>query len=186
MNVRLQENPFVCTQDGFHILDGQEAVNLTTEANYICQRVKISNNTIIYLDGGDKDQCPKRNELPIRQPCCLRVDAHPPTTATPYTAPPTEATTAPSKEMMSAIERARERARKLNMERFLRLSKPPATPGKAPGSTIHLSAPGEGVAHHRTQNYRPELMAYLKNAEKMKHESQIEFSEDAPTEHVTQ
>ena len=31
------ENPMVCTQDGFHVMNGNEFINLTTEANKICQ-----------------------------------------------------------------------------------------------------------------------------------------------------
>uniref|UniRef100_A0AC35GAG2 Uncharacterized protein n=1 Tax=Panagrolaimus sp. PS1159 TaxID=55785 RepID=A0AC35GAG2_9BILA len=64
MTVRLQENPFVCTQDGFHVLNGQEAINLTSEANLICQSENVHDNT---------DQCPRRKELPSPQPCCLRT-----------------------------------------------------------------------------------------------------------------
>lgn len=194
MTVRLQENPFVCTQDGFHVLNGQEAINLTTEANVICQQVSFLNNTVTYLNG-DKDQCPRRKELPARQPCCLRMIAHPPTTPAPYTAPSTEATQATeatevpttTEAVKSVFERARERARKLNMERFLRLSRPPVKDAKSDAQpTIQISAPSEDRARQRTQDYRSQLLPYLRNEAKNKSVSQpqAEFSEDAPSEQV--
>ncbi|KAE9553818.1 hypothetical protein FO519_002988 [Halicephalobus sp. NKZ332] len=186
MTVRLQENPFVCTQDGFHVLNGQEAINLTTEANVICHEVSFVNNTLTYLNG-DTDQCPRRKELPARQPCCLRMIAHPPTTPAPYTVPSTEATTTAS-TTMSVMERARERARKLNMERFLRLSRPPVKDGSKSDiqPTIQISAPSEDRARQRTQSYRSQLLPYLRNEEKNKSASQpqLEFSQDAPSEQV--
>ncbi|KAK6030712.1 leucine Rich repeat-containing domain protein, partial [Ostertagia ostertagi] len=37
LTVRLQENPMVCLQDGFHVMNGNQAINLTTEPNNICK-----------------------------------------------------------------------------------------------------------------------------------------------------
>ncbi|ETN69557.1 leucine Rich repeat-containing domain protein, partial [Necator americanus] len=37
LTVRLQENPMVCSQDGFHVMNGPQAINLTTEPNNICK-----------------------------------------------------------------------------------------------------------------------------------------------------
>uniref|UniRef100_A0A914H1S9 Uncharacterized protein n=1 Tax=Globodera rostochiensis TaxID=31243 RepID=A0A914H1S9_GLORO len=61
LTVRVQENPLVCTQDGFHVMNGREAINLTTEANLIC-KTNYANDV--------KDQCPRKPEVPLRKPCC--------------------------------------------------------------------------------------------------------------------
>lgn len=55
------ENPLVCTQDGFHVMNGREAINLTTEANLICKTDYANDVT---------DQCPRKAETPIRKGCC--------------------------------------------------------------------------------------------------------------------
>jgi Leucine-rich repeat (LRR) protein len=177
MTVRLQENPFVCTQDGFHVLNGQEAINLTSEANLICQSENVHDNT---------DQCPRRKELPSPQPCCLRTIVKT-TTMPQFTTTPEPETT----PIASEINAARERARKLNMERFWRLSHPPADIMRPHAdSTVKLSAPSnsdvdeaEEKPRHRTQSYRSQLLPYLRNNEKTK-VSTVDFSEDDKPETV--
>jgi hypothetical protein len=183
MTVRLQENPFVCTQDGFHVLNGQEAINLTSEANLVCQKDFVHDNT---------DQCPRRKEQPTPQPCCLRPLVTKTTTMPPFTTTPEpepESTTTAT----SAMEAARERARKLNMERFWRLSHPPTDIMRPHAdSTVKLSAPSnseivetsdDSKPRQRTQSYRSQLLPYLRNGEKAKAQT-VDFSEDSKTETV--
>lgn len=55
------ENPLVCNQDGFHVMNGHEAINLTTEVNAIC-KTDFKNDI--------NDQCPKRPARPAPTPCC--------------------------------------------------------------------------------------------------------------------
>lgn len=55
------ENPMVCNQDGFHVMNGHEAINLTTEANLICHTDYVHDLT---------DKCPTRKDMPVRPPCC--------------------------------------------------------------------------------------------------------------------
>lgn len=61
MYVYLLENPQVCSQDGFHVMNGREAINLTTEANLICQ-TDYAHDVV--------DKCPRRLDRPARPPCC--------------------------------------------------------------------------------------------------------------------
>ena len=51
----------VCQQDGFHVMNGREAINLTTEANLICQTDYMHDQV---------DACPRRVERPVQKPCC--------------------------------------------------------------------------------------------------------------------
>uniref|UniRef100_A0A915EDY7 Uncharacterized protein n=1 Tax=Ditylenchus dipsaci TaxID=166011 RepID=A0A915EDY7_9BILA len=74
LTVRVQENPMVCSQDGFHVMNGREAINLTTEANLICQTDYIHDVA---------DKCPRRLERPARQPCCSLNNKDHATTTTP-------------------------------------------------------------------------------------------------------
>uniref|UniRef100_A0A0K0D5P6 Leucine-rich repeat-containing protein let-4 n=1 Tax=Angiostrongylus cantonensis TaxID=6313 RepID=A0A0K0D5P6_ANGCA len=63
LTVRLQENPMVCSQDGFHVMNGPQAINLTNEANKICK-------TNWYED--TPNICPKTVPRPDPPPCCSR------------------------------------------------------------------------------------------------------------------
>lgn len=54
----------VCSTDGFHVMNGGEAINLTTEANIIC-RGDWQADTV--------DLCPKGVYRPIPPPCCAKV-----------------------------------------------------------------------------------------------------------------
>jgi hypothetical protein len=135
LTVRVQENPMVCSQDGFHVMNGREAINLTTEANLIC-------NTDYVHDVNDS--CPRRPvEGPVRQPCC-EDHGRKPTTATTVTTTSTSATAtaetpmqpvgvSESTQMQTTAEVNSARmsrygkARKLNMDRFFRLSRRPTT-----------------------------------------------------------
>jgi len=138
LTVRVQENPMVCSQDGFHVMNGREAINLTTEANLICQTDYVHDTT---------DKCPRRPvEGPVRQPCCdaaqEKKQSPAPKEMAPSTQGPTqsssmaemtEATDEPStaeaatETPMPRPSRYGSRARKLNMDRFFRLSRRPTT-----------------------------------------------------------
>lgn len=61
---KLLENPFVCTQDGFHVMNGREAINLTTESNAIC-KTDYAHDV--------KDKCPQKIEKPPKPMCCNGV-----------------------------------------------------------------------------------------------------------------
>ncbi|KAI1725771.1 leucine rich repeat domain-containing protein [Ditylenchus destructor] len=147
LTVRVQENPLVCSQDGFHVMNGREAINLTTEANLICQTDYIHDVT---------DKCPRRLDRPIRQPCCSNGQKNQPSTSTteipssstmtsssiassslmplssmssseqPTTSPTPSSTTEQPTSPAVTESRAAMRARKLNMERFWRLQRRPA------------------------------------------------------------
>uniref|UniRef100_A0A7E4VMU4 LRRCT domain-containing protein n=1 Tax=Panagrellus redivivus TaxID=6233 RepID=A0A7E4VMU4_PANRE len=196
-NIQLMENPFVCTQDGYHVLNGQEAINLTTAENLICATDYTHDNT---------DACPTRKELPVPAPCCVRPVLEAPTTLAPFTAPPvadtttviiingaereTTTTPAPRPVMTTVDPKAQaERLNKINMARFWRLSG--RTP---PGGDVQLSAPTNNVVHEteakphrRTQSYREQLLPYLRQEDKAKSVPSpvVEFSEDAAPESVS-
>ncbi|PIO76111.1 leucine Rich repeat-containing domain protein [Teladorsagia circumcincta] len=63
LTVRLQENPMVCLQDGFHVMNGNQAINLTTEPNNICKTN--------WHDESDK-VCSKATTSPVTLQCCKR------------------------------------------------------------------------------------------------------------------
>jgi hypothetical protein len=173
LTVRVQENPMVCSQDGFHVMNGREAINLTTEANLICQTDYVHDTT---------DKCPRRPvEGPVRQPCCdaaaqekkQQPKEQAPSTEGPTTMSPMATQTEGDRTTgePSTVEAATEaptprpsrygsRARKLNMDRFFRLSRRPtqAPPvihsreehdikkgGQQPQSQVDLVVPGNGA-----------------------------------------
>ncbi|CAD5222345.1 unnamed protein product [Bursaphelenchus xylophilus] len=146
LTTRIQENPLVCKQDGFHVMNGRDALNLTNEPNLICKTPT-------------KEQCPQKGNRPAPQVCnCKKATkklatAAPTTlptttTAVPETSVPTSAApvkpSAEERNLVAAIaaaaqrhqqnqmlsqhdlDKAAEAARRLNMERFMRLSKTPA------------------------------------------------------------
>ncbi|MFH4974125.1 hypothetical protein AB6A40_000834 [Gnathostoma spinigerum] len=121
LTVRLQENPMVCSQDGFHVMNGREAINLTTEPNLICKTDYLKDV---------KDDCPKGNSKKPQAPvCCSRTKKiktsiseslqetikqeilQPSTTAKPNDA-----------DLMNMPISSK---KKFNLERFLRLSQKP-------------------------------------------------------------
>ena len=181
MTVKIQENPFVCSQDGFHVLNGQEAMNLTSEPNHICETDWANDNV---------DQCPRRKELPSPPPCCPRAHAKP-TTLPPFTTTPFPETEPETTTVSTAISQARERARKLNMERFWRLSHPEEMMRKNINTQIKLSAPtssdvvdtDDASSRQRSKSYRQQLLPFLRQNAKPK-EAAVDFSEDAKTETV--
>uniref|UniRef100_A0A8R1HH41 Uncharacterized protein n=1 Tax=Caenorhabditis japonica TaxID=281687 RepID=A0A8R1HH41_CAEJA len=59
--VRLQENPMVCTTNGFHVLNAGEAINLTSEANNIC-KTNWQKKT--------ENVCPKTRSRLVAPQCC--------------------------------------------------------------------------------------------------------------------
>ncbi|KJH41698.1 leucine Rich repeat-containing domain protein [Dictyocaulus viviparus] len=63
LTVRLQENPMVCSQDGFHVMNGPQAINLTNEANKICKTNWHEDTPNI---------CPKALLRPEPPLCCNR------------------------------------------------------------------------------------------------------------------
>ncbi|CAK5049389.1 unnamed protein product [Meloidogyne enterolobii] len=140
LTVRVQENPLVCAQDGFHVMNGREAINLTTEPNLICKTD---------YENDDIDKCPRRPDPPPRKVCC---DAAPkPTILTSTSTLPTTTTTelvtstslkneisnlttpvsstssplTVTESKISTKEELSSRAKQLNMARFYRLSKRP-------------------------------------------------------------
>lgn len=54
----------MCSQDGFHVMNGREAINLTTEANAICQTDYVHDV---------KDKCPQKLEKTAKPMCCNAV-----------------------------------------------------------------------------------------------------------------
>ncbi|VDN04552.1 unnamed protein product [Thelazia callipaeda] len=116
--VRLQENPMVCLQDGFHVMNGNEAINLTTEPNLVCQ-TNYTNNV--------EDVCPKSNDSPQAQPCCsksvTKLDKPYSTTSLLVT---TTFSTTQSIKSSPKIHRNGIHKKKFNLERFMRLSQRPA------------------------------------------------------------
>lgn len=54
----------VCGEDGFHVMNGGEAINLTTEANLICKTDWQADVV---------DLCPKAAPRPVPPPCCEKV-----------------------------------------------------------------------------------------------------------------
>ncbi|KAK6110180.1 Leucine rich repeat family protein [Brugia pahangi] len=116
--VRLQENPMVCLQDGFHVMNGKEAINLTTEPNLICQ-TNYTNNL--------EDICPKNSNVPQPPSCCLKSTSEADKT---FSTLPLEirtttiSATASTHETLS-IHLNNVHSKKFNTERFLRLSQRP-------------------------------------------------------------
>jgi len=113
LTVRLQENPFVCSQDGFHVMNGRTAINLTNEPNFICKTdyTRLS-----------PDQCPTRKERPPIAPCCSKTlpmgQESTMSSAVSLEMTPSiiEQTTPASSSAQHAA------ARRLNMQRFFKLS----------------------------------------------------------------
>ncbi|KHN82694.1 Leucine-rich repeat-containing protein 15 [Toxocara canis] len=120
LTVRLQENPMVCSQDGFHVMNGREAINLTTEPNLICKTDYMKDT---------KDVCPKGVEPPQPPPCCSRMHVSATTTTTtPSTTDLTtvaETSTTDIQDETSEHPVTKTTPRKLNLERFFRLSRRP-------------------------------------------------------------
>ncbi|VDM13390.1 unnamed protein product [Wuchereria bancrofti] len=108
----------VCLQDGFHVMNGKEAINLTTEPNLICQ-TNYTNNL--------EDICPKNSNVPQPPSCCLKSTSE--TDKTFSTLPleirtTTISATASTHETLN-IHLNNARSKKFNTERFLRLSQRP-------------------------------------------------------------
>ncbi|KAK0396388.1 hypothetical protein QR680_001701 [Steinernema hermaphroditum] len=111
LTVRLQENPMVCSQDGFHVMNGREAINLTTEPNLVC-KTDYTHDI--------QDICPKK-EKPAPMPMCVKPKYDETTTTTTVTTTmPTTTTKVVTPREPSTIP-----GRRMNMERFWRLSKRP-------------------------------------------------------------
>ncbi|VDK38362.1 unnamed protein product, partial [Gongylonema pulchrum] len=136
--VRLQENPMVCLQDGFHVMNGKEAINLTTEPNLIC-KTNYTNDM--------QDVCPKKVNVPQPPLCCSKstpkIDKEPSllryeaTTTSSVKSSALPANALPS--LRNSIH-----SKKFNMERFLRLSQRPAGYRTSP------------FLRHRVPNIQPE------------------------------
>uniref|UniRef100_A0A0N5B228 LRRCT domain-containing protein n=1 Tax=Strongyloides papillosus TaxID=174720 RepID=A0A0N5B228_STREA len=132
LTVRLQENPMVCSQDGFHVMNGHDAINLTTEPNNIC-KTEYNHDFI--------DICPKKISAPGPQPCCTQKVSKPTTTTPIPIKKKTKlllSTPKPKVKILdmqppqvvpdSAGSNMHIKRRKFNMERFWRLSKRPTEP----------------------------------------------------------
>ncbi|RCN52637.1 leucine Rich repeat-containing domain protein [Ancylostoma caninum] len=126
LTVRLQENPMVCSQDGFHVMNGPQAINLTTEPNNICKTNWQEDSS---------DVCPKALSRPVPPPCCNRkpvtTTTAPTTTTTVATTTIAEATHEPTTTESTtttteATTTTKAPKRKVNMDRFWRLSHRPA------------------------------------------------------------
>ncbi|KAI6239150.1 Leucine Rich Repeat family protein [Aphelenchoides fujianensis] len=135
--VRVEENPLVCNQeDGFHVMNGHEAINLTTEVNAICKTD--------YMSTLKNHKCPTRGSPPERPTCCNKNKTPASTTARPASTTPAATTTTEGaakmdeQQLVAAMEAAAKMARneqnianaaaaarKLNMDRFMRLSRKP-------------------------------------------------------------
>ncbi|CAD5216460.1 unnamed protein product [Bursaphelenchus okinawaensis] len=183
LTTRTQENPFVCKQDGFHVMNGREALNLTNEPNLICKAVP-------------KAQCPQKGNRPTPPPCnCKKsvkktTTTSAPTTPTTTVAPTTAFTQAAAtraspeeRNLVAAIaaaaqkhqqaqmlsqqdlDRAAEAARRLNMERFMRLSKTPTDP--------QLTAHHEGIIRQPT--FLERQKGLLARTEQLQQQQQAEF-----------
>jgi len=223
LTVRVQENPLVCNQDGFHVMNGHEAINLTTEVNAIC-KTDYKNDI--------QDQCPKRPEKPVPVPCCGNKIVTTTTTELPATemmvseqATETTGSQAVSSPMQPAPRQrfmpepmpsgtssadaaaAAAAQRKLNMERFWRLSRRPES---SPVGQLHsrmshevgtLNSPrfralnfnaadgrktSSGPA--RLEQYSPRITPWNSDEQVSKQKaqlpSQIEFNEDPEPEAV--
>ncbi|KAI6177317.1 hypothetical protein M3Y97_00893500 [Aphelenchoides bicaudatus] len=189
--VRVEENPLVCNQeDGFHVMNGHEAINLTTEVNAICKTD--------YVSASKHHKCPTRTKTPERAVCCSKHKSSS-TTASTTTTPKPEAsstTVAPKmdeKQLVAAMEAAAQKiarneqamasaaaaARRLNMDRFMRLSRKPT----------------DVRGFNRQDGHQPsflerqrELLARAELNEKTKMSSvdaNVEFNHDTETESVS-
>ncbi|KAL3107834.1 hypothetical protein niasHT_017066 [Heterodera trifolii] len=154
LTVRVQENPLVCTQDGFHVMNGREAINLTTEANLIC-KTNYGNEV--------EDKCPRKSENVPWKGCCkgttqkMTITVQPATETTtktlveeqtqrtvptidgqqpispmgtvvpslPTTVTSDDRTVEATITSMAPTDEPITKAKQLNMERFYRLSKRP-------------------------------------------------------------
>ncbi|KAK0396387.1 hypothetical protein QR680_001701 [Steinernema hermaphroditum] len=106
-----KQNPMVCSQDGFHVMNGREAINLTTEPNLVC-KTDYTHDI--------QDICPKK-EKPAPMPMCVKPKYDETTTTTTVTTTmPTTTTKVVTPREPSTIP-----GRRMNMERFWRLSKRP-------------------------------------------------------------
>ncbi|KIH69553.1 leucine Rich repeat-containing domain protein [Ancylostoma duodenale] len=126
LTVRLQENPMVCSQDGFHVMNGPQAINLTTEPNNICKT---------NWQEDSPEVCPKALSRPVPPPCCNRkpvtTTTAPTTTTTVATTTIAETTHEPTTTESTtttteATTTTKVPKRKVNMDRFWRLSHRPA------------------------------------------------------------
>uniref|UniRef100_A0AC35U7R2 Leucine-rich repeat-containing protein let-4 n=1 Tax=Rhabditophanes sp. KR3021 TaxID=114890 RepID=A0AC35U7R2_9BILA len=130
LTVKLQENPMVCSQEGFHVMSGAEALSLNSEPNLVC-KTDYNHDYI--------DVCPKKTTGPPRQPCCTRNAAHTPITTTVAPEEMTKkyiikvsTTEAPLETTMASDVVApggtnmHIKRRKFNMDRFWKLSHRPA------------------------------------------------------------
>ncbi|KAL3981941.1 Leucine rich repeat family protein [Acanthocheilonema viteae] len=194
--VRLQENPMVCLQDGFHVMNGKEAINLTTEPNLICQ-TNYTNNL--------KDICPKNNDVPQPPLCCLKSmpKADKISTLSLQTKTITTSTTAPTHESVDVHPHSIH-SKKFNSERFMRLSQRP--PGyrtspflryRLPAQTkptetaiLSKSPNSEGTQAERSsrldkhlEKIRAQLPPYIRIESKDKEEF-VEFMSDSHVDSV--
>ncbi|KAL7071035.1 hypothetical protein ACQ4LE_009843 [Meloidogyne hapla] len=167
LTVRVQENPLVCAQDGFHVMNGREAINLTTEPNLICKTD---------YENDDVDKCPRRPDPPPRKVCCDAAPKPVLTSSTTLSTTTAELTTSsPSKNEISNIttpttsnpppydfsttteskisikEALANRAKQLNMARFYRLSKRPDLIA-ASGSLFSARKRKEKILPENTKN----------------------------------
>ncbi|VDK49177.1 unnamed protein product [Anisakis simplex] len=155
LTVRLQENPMVCSQDGFHVMNGREAINLTTEPNLICKSDYLTET---------KDLCPKKSVQRPQPPTCCNKPMPTTTTAattmissttavstdedelTITTTFPSESdfdtestqTTDQEESSVEASSATLSRNRKLNLERFFRLSQRPVDSKFSPFLRHHM------------------------------------------------
>uniref|UniRef100_A0A1I7YZ89 Leucine-rich repeat-containing protein let-4 n=1 Tax=Steinernema glaseri TaxID=37863 RepID=A0A1I7YZ89_9BILA len=114
LTVRLQENPMVCSQDGFHVMNGREAINLTTEPNLVCKTDYTHDM---------QDVCPKKGK-PAPAPICVKSAKYEETTTPATTVTSTEPTT--TTEVVTPSQPSTIPGRRMNMQRFWRLSKRPS------------------------------------------------------------
>uniref|UniRef100_A0A914WNM6 Leucine-rich repeat-containing protein let-4 n=1 Tax=Plectus sambesii TaxID=2011161 RepID=A0A914WNM6_9BILA len=124
VTVMLQENPLVCSQDGYHIVQGGQAIHLLNEPNLVCQ-------TDFTRD--DKDVCPTRKDRPAPPPCCQALKNV--TTPSPLSLTTGAAVTPAGTNQVGGVPQVANgfvpsvlntpRSRAVNMERFWRLSRRP-------------------------------------------------------------
>ncbi|CAI4233185.1 unnamed protein product [Auanema sp. JU1783] len=159
LTVRLQENPMVCTADGFHVMNGREAINLTTEPNLICK-----GNWRKPMD----QTCAKKHTRPYHPVCCGVEETTPGPSTTTTAATTTEMPEETEKpvetvdeeesteEEEEEVEESTTEAvsttteetttRKINMMRFMRLQQATAESKKTP-----------------TTKHRPRYMGFMMN-----------------------
>lgn len=103
------ENPMVCLQDGFHVMNGQQAINLTTEENRICKTNwrEDPENVCPKVSQPERSTLPNRDCIsvaiqaiarPVLPPCCNRK----PVTTTPVPTTTTSTARATTEESSTA------------------------------------------------------------------------------------